>query len=199
MAHRTGLWHHFHGCSLWFCETDRRHRCPDNVLNWTHSWNTAARLVEKHSQVCRTTTTTTTTKIPCSSAELWKACWIANWKSVWSSPFQKNTQGHQRWSGGSILDILVAAWPWYSNYIVSIRFWCNLQAQVVVSGGSCVSELSAHRLCLSSSKPTSATDGPPLSIAVHLHPPLRGISSSHQPNPQLKWYIRKTRRVCKEI
>ena len=68
---------------------------------------------------------------------------------------------------------------------------------MVIACGICVSELSAYRLCLSSSKPTSATDGPPLSIAVHLHSPLRGIPSSHQPNPQLIWYVRKTRRVCK--
>ena len=93
------------------------------------------------------------------------------------------------WLGTRSYDLELAGWIFLKV--------CNSRAKVVITSGIRVSELPAHCLCLSSSKTASATDGPPLSITVHLHPPLRGVSSSYQPNPELIWYIRKTRSVCK--
>ena len=82
--------------------------------------------------------------------------------------------------------------------IISILHLYNLQAQVIIFDGISVSQLYAHCLCLDSSKPTCATDGSPLPIAVHLHPPLRRVVASYQPNLELIWHISETSGVCKE-
>ena len=82
--------------------------------------------------------------------------------------------------------------------MISILPLCNLHAQVIIFNGISVSQLRAHCLCLNSSKPTCATDGSPLLIAVHLHPPLRGVVASHQPNLELIWHISETSGVCKK-
>ena len=69
--------------------------------------------------------------------------------------------------------------------------------QLSVTNGVRVPQLPAHSLCLSRSKPTCAADGAPLSITVHLHSPLWGVATSHQPNLECIGAVWQTSRVCR--
>ena len=118
MAYRTGLSHHFHGCSLWFYERGRRHMCRDNGLSRVHNWKTAARWVEMCSQVCRAKTFNV-------SHHFYIFTFLQNYieGSLKASPYATASsikhRGHHRWYGRSVSTHGLLPWPLWQLWGIS--------------------------------------------------------------------------------